>query len=340
MHILIIGAAGMVGRKITAAILADPTIAGGRVTELSLADRITPQTHDWSDGRMRARAVDLGDPAAPAQLIADRPDVIIHLAAVVSGEAEMHFDKGYAVNIDSTRALLEAVRHVDDEYCPRLVFASSLAIFGPPFPGRIPDDFAPEPRTSYGTQKVITELLINDYSRKGMIDGVSLRLPTICVRPGKPNTAASSFFSGIIREPLIGQPAALPVPDTTRHWHASPRSAAGFFIHAAGMDTAPLGHRRALNMPGLSATVAEQIEALRALAGQSAVDLIHPAHDPLVADIVGGWGEDYEASRARALGFTAETSFEDIIKVHIEDELDGAVAAPTAGIPTEEEQIQ
>ncbi|MEO1222981.1 MAG: D-erythronate dehydrogenase [Pseudomonadota bacterium] len=330
MHILIIGAAGMLGRKITAAILADPTIGGRTVTALSLVDLIAPQAPDWPTGRVSAKAADLGDPAAPAELIEDRPDVIIHLAAVVSADAEVHFDKGYRVNVDGTRALLEAIRHAGDAYRPRLVFASSLAVFGPPFPNRIPDDFAPAPRTSYGTQKVIAELLINDYSRKGMIDGVSLRLPTISIRPGKPNAAASGFFSGIIREPLVGQPAALPVPDTTRHWHASPRSAAGFFLRAAGMDTATLGHQRALNMPGLSATVAEQIEALRAVAGQSAKDLIRPAPDPLVADIVGGWGGDYEASRARALGFTTEGCFEDIIKVHIEDELGGALPAPAA----------
>lgn len=330
MHILIIGAAGMVGRKITAAILTDPTIGDRAVTTLSLVDLIGPQAPDWPSGRISAKAIDLGDPAASAQLIADRPDVIIHLAAVVSSDAEMHFDKGYRVNVDGTRALLEAIRHAGDAYCPRLVFASTLAIFGRPFPARIPDDFAPAPRTSYGTQKVIAELLINDYSRKSMVDGVSLRLPTICVRPGKPNAAASGFFSGIIREPLIGQTAALPVPDTVRHWHGSPRSAAGFFLHAAGMDTEPLGHRRALNMPGLSVTVAEQIEALRAVAGQDAVDLIRPEHDELVAEIVGGWGEDYDAARARALGFTAETSFEDIIKVHIEDELGGALPAPAA----------
>ncbi|MEM8587828.1 MAG: D-erythronate dehydrogenase [Pseudomonadota bacterium] len=330
MHILIIGAAGMLGRKITSAILADPTIGGRTVTALSLVDLIAPQAPDWPTGRVSARAADLGGYAAPAELIEGRPEVIIHLAAVVSADAEVHFDKGYRVNVDGTRALLEAVRHAGDAYRPRLVFASSLAVFGPPFPNRIPDDFAPAPRTSYGTQKVIAELLINDYSRKGMIDGVSLRLPTISIRPGKPNAAASGFFSGIIREPLIGQPAALPVPDTTRHWHASPRSAAGFFLHAAGMDTASLGHRRALNMPGLSTTVAEQIEALRAVAGQGAIDLIRPAPDPLVANIVGGWGGNYEASRARALGFITEGSFEDIIKVHIEDELGGALPGPAA----------
>ena len=331
MHVLVIGAAGMIGRKVTAAILADPVVAGRMVSTLTLADIIAPDAPRWPAGKIATQAVDLGHPSAPARLIAGRPDIIIHLAAIVSGEAERDFDKGYGVNLDGTRALLEAVRQAGDGYRPRLVFASSLAVFGPPFPGRIPDDFAPQPRTSYGTQKLIAELLINDYSRKDMIDGVSLRLPTICVRPGRPNAAASGFFSGIIREPLNGETATLPVPGTTRHWHASPRSAAGFFVHAAGMDTASLGHRRALTMPGLCASVDEQIEALRAVAGQGAVDLIKPVDDPVIAGIVSGWGQDYEAGRARALGFTAETRFEDIIRAHVEDEFGGAVAAPAAG---------
>jgi D-erythronate 2-dehydrogenase len=161
--------------------------------------------------------------------------VIFHLAAVVSGEAEVDFDKGYRVNLDGTRALLDAIRATGT--CPRVVFASSMAVFGPPFPARIPDDFAPQPATSYGAQKLMAELLVNDLTRKGMIDGVSLRLPTICVRPGAPNRAASGFFSGILREPLAGLPADLPVPDATRHYFASPRAAVGFFLHAATMDT-------------------------------------------------------------------------------------------------------
>ena len=320
MHILIIGAAGMLGRKLTAAVVRDPARP---VTALTLADTVAVAAPDGFAGRVETPAVDLAAPGSAARLIAGRPDVVVHLAAVVSGQAETDFDLGYAVNLDGTRALLDAIREAGDAYRPRVVFASSLAVFGPPFPDRIPDDFAPQPRTSYGTQKVMAELLINDYSRRGLIDGVSLRLPTICIRPGRPNAAASGFFSGILREPLAGRTAALPVPDTVRHWHASPRSAVGFFLHATHMDTGPLGHRRALNMPGLSASVAEQIEALRRVAGQAAVDRIKPAPDPLVAEIVGGWASDYEASRARALGFTAETSFDDIINVHIEDELDG-----------------
>ena len=333
MHVLIIGAAGMIGRKLTAAIARTGKIGDRKVTALTLADAITPEAPDGFGGTVDTLAVDLATEGVAAALVAGQPDVIMHLAAVVSAEAETNFDKGYAVNLDGTRALLEAIRHRSDHggdaYCPRLVFASTLAVFGPPFPDRIPDDFAPLPRTSYGTQKVMAELLIGDYSRRGMVDGVSLRLPTICIRPGKPNAAASGFFSGILREPLAGQPATLPVPDTVRHWHASPRSAVGFFLHAAQMDTGTLGHRRALNMPGLSASVAEQIEALRRVAGQRAVDLIKPAPDPLVADIVGGWAFDYEASRAGALGFTAESSFDEIIRVHIDDELDGQ---PTAAL--------
>ena len=328
MHVLIIGAAGMIGRKLTAAIARTGNIGDRQVTALTLADVVTPEVPQGFSGTVDTLAANLAAQGAAATLVAGRPDVIMHLAAVVSAEAETNFDKGYAVNLGGTRALLEAIRdHGGDAYCPRLVFASTLAVFGPPFPDRIPDDFAPLPRTSYGTQKVMAELLIGDYSRRGMVDGVSLRLPTICIRPGKPNAAASGFFSGILREPLAGQPATLPVPDTVRHWHASPRSAVGFFLHAAQMDTGPLGHRRALNMPGLSASVAEQVEALRRVAGQRAVDLIKPAPDPLVADIVGGWAFDYEAARARALGFTAESSFDEIIRVHIEDELDGQLTA-------------
>ena len=325
MNVLIIGAAGMVGRKLTAALQRQGQLAGSDITAITLADVVEPVAPDWAGVRVSTLAIDLAASGTSTQLIKDRPAIIIHLAAVVSGQAEREFDLGYTVNFDSTRSLLDAIRRVGDGYCPRLVFASSLAVFGPPFPDPIPDDFALTPRTSYGVQKAMAELLINDYSRKGLIDGISLRLPTICIRPGKPNAAASGFFSGILREPLIGKPAALPVPDTVRHWHASPRSAAGFFLHAMTLDSAKLDHRRALNMPGLSASVAEQIEALRRVAGQNAVNLIEPAHDPLVTQIVGGWAPAYEATRARALGFKADASFDEIIQVHIEDELDGSI---------------
>jgi nucleoside-diphosphate-sugar epimerase len=306
MHILILGAAGMIGRKLAVSLAAD----GHRLT---LADVVPPPDLPNSTAITR----DLAASAAP-DLIAGRPDAIIHLAAIVSGEAEADFDKGYATNLDSARALLEAIRHTPG-YAPKMIFASSIAVFGAPFPAKIPDDFFLTPRTSYGTQKAITELLISDYSRRGFIDGISIRLPTICVRPGLPNKAASGFFSNIIREPLVGKPAVLPVPDTTRHWFASPASAVGFFRHALTLDTRLLGDRRALSMPGLSATVAEEIEALRRVAGQDAVNLITRQPDDTIARIVATWPSDFETTRADALGFKAETTFDQIIQAHLKD---------------------
>jgi D-erythronate 2-dehydrogenase len=318
MHILIIGAAGMIGRKITAALVAHGQPGGAAISSLTLADVVAPTVP--ASLPAAALTIDLADPATPARLLASRPDVIFHLAAIVSGEAEADFDKGYAVNFDAMRALLEAIRALPG-YTPRLVFASSTAVFGAPFPEAIPDDFHLTPRTSYGVQKAMAEMLVNDYSRRGFVDGISLRLPTICIRPGLPNKAASSFYSGILREPLNGLPAILPVPDTIRHWFASPRSAAGFFLHAAGVDTAPLGANRALNMPGLSATVADQIEALRKAAGQAAVDLIRREPDPVIVGIVESWATRFDTRRASALGFTAETDFDQIIRVYMEDEM-------------------
>ena len=268
--------------------------------------------------------LDLRDAAAVAARIAERPEVIFHLAAVVSGEAEADLAKGYAVNFDGTRNLFEAIR-AEPGYCPRLVFASSIAVFGAPFPEAIPDDFAPAPLTSYGTQKAMAELLLADYSRRGFLDGIGLRLPTICIRPGAPNRAASGFFSGILREPLAGLPAVLPVGDDVRHWHASPRAAIGFLRHAMALDTARLGARRSLTMPGLSATVAEQIAALERAAGPEAAALIRREPDPAIARIVAGWPGRFDAARALALGFVADASFDAIIAAHIADELGGAV---------------
>jgi len=325
MHIAIIGAAGMVGRKLTNRLIADGALNGKAIERLTLADVVAAATPAGFDGQVDIEAGDFSDAAEIQKLVDIRPDVIFHLAAIVSGEAEVDFEKGYRINMDGMRALLEAIRHahIADGYKPRLVFTSSIAVFGPPFPASIPDDFAPTPATSYGTQKAICELLLADYSRKGFVEGVGIRLPTICVRPGKPNRAASGFFSGIIREPLNGIEAILPVADTVRHWHASPRSAVGFLIHAASLDTAKLGNRPNLSMPGVSATVADEIEALRAVAGEKAVNLIRREPDELVMRIVSGWAEQCNATRAKELGFKADNSFEDIIRVYIEDEMGG-----------------
>ena len=190
--------------------------------------------------------------------------MIFHLAAIVSGEAELDFDKGYRINLDGTRMLLDAIRLVGGGYKPRVVFTSSIAVFGAPFPDAIGDEFFHTPLLSYGTQKAIGELLLADYSRRGFLDGIGIRLPTICIRPGLPNKAASGFFSNILREPLAGKEAVLPVSEDVRHWHATPRSAVGFLLHAGTMDLATVGPRRNLTMPGLSATVGEQIAALEA----------------------------------------------------------------------------
>jgi len=225
------------------------------------------------------------------------------------------------------RALLEAIRAIGDGYRPRLVYTSSIAVFGAPFPHSIPDDFHLTPRTSYGAAKAIGELLLADYTRRGFCTGVGIRLPSIVVRPGKPNQAASGFFSGIIREPLAGMDASLPVPDSVVHTHASPRAAVGFLIHAAGLSREALGARINLSMPGVCCTVAEQIAALRRIAGERVAARVRPAHDPLIARIVEGWPQRIEARRARELGFKAESSFHEIIRIHIDEDRGGSFVA-------------
>ena len=324
MHILVTGAAGMIGRKLSARLVKDDHLNGHKIDRLTLTDVIAPEKPTGFAGAVDLSASDLSSPGAAAKALAGRPEVIFHLAGVVSGEAETDFEKGYRVNLDGTRFLLEAIRIAD--YKPKVVFTSSIAVFGVPFPPSIPDDFHLTPLTSYGTQKAICELLLADYTRRGFLDGVGIRLPTICVRPGKPNKAASGFFSGIIREPLAGQEALLPVADTVRHTHASPRAAVGFLVHAASLTRQQLGARINLSMPGISCTVGEQIEALRRVAGNKVAARIRRVPDELVQRIVAGWAERLDAKRARDLGFTAEANFDDIIRAHIEDELEGNIA--------------
>jgi len=323
MHILIIGAAGMVGRKLTERLVKDGSLGGREITRGTLHDVITPENPANAPFQIKTLASDFSEPGEAEKLVAERPDVIFHLAAIVSGEAEAEFDKGYRINLDGTRRLFEAIRQVGQGYKPRVVFTSSVAVFGAPFPEAIGDEFFHTPLTSYGTQKAIGELLLSDYSRRGFFDGVGIRLPTICVRPGKPNKAASGFFSNIIREPLAGQEAVLPVTEDVRHWHASPRSAVGFLLHAATLDTAKLGWRRNLSMPGVSVTVGEQIESLRRVAGDKVVARIRREPDPVIIGIVAGWPRNFAPRRAESLGFTAEKSFDDIVRAHIDDELGG-----------------
>ncbi len=325
MHVLITGAAGMIGRKLTERLLAEPELGGRPVTKLTLHDVVTPQSASLAAPTPQTSILpivgDISDKVLVEHLIAEKPDLIVHLAAVVSGEAEADLAKGYAVNFDGTRLLFDEIRKA--HYGARVLYASSIAVFGAPFPDSIPDDFHLTPLTSYGTQKAVGEFILADYTRRGFFDGIGIRLPTICVRPGAPNKAASGFFSNIIREPLKGEEAILPVPDTVRHWLASPRAAVGFFLHAATLATQTIGPRRNLTMPGVSVTVAEQIAALRAVAGDKAAALVKAEPDETISGIVAGWPQTFDASRASELGFLADESFEAIIRTHIDDEHGG-----------------
>jgi D-erythronate 2-dehydrogenase len=324
MKVLIIGGAGMIGRKLAERLARNGELNGKPVSSLTLYDVVPASPPAGATRPVTILTGDLPLAGEADRLLLERPDIIFHLAAIVSGEAELDFDKGYRINLDGTRLLLEAVRAAGHK--PRLIFTSSIAVFGAPFPDAIGDEFFATPLTSYGTQKSICELLISDYTRKGFLDGLSLRLPTICVRPGKPNKAASGFFSNIMREPLSGQSAVLPVSESVRHWHASPRAAVGFLAHAAGLDLSRVGPRRALTMPGVSVTVGEQIAALKKVAGDEVAARIRREPDPFIEGVVAGWPRNFAAKRASELGFKADASFEDIVRIHIEDELGGRIS--------------
>ena len=325
--ILILGGGGMVGQKLANHLLASG-LPGHKALDITLFDMAFSLKQD---GRLRCITGSLTDAQNITMLAQLRPDIVFHLASIVSGEAESNFDAGWQVNMFTMWHYLEALKalHIESNraYVPKIIFTSSIAVFGGPFPEQIDDTFLSAPQTSYGAQKASCELLLSDFSRKGLVDGISLRLPTICVRPGKANLAASSFFSGIIREPLNGQKAILPVDESVRHWHASPRAAAGFLRHAATLDSGLLENRRALNLPGVSCTVEEQIEALRRAAGQSVIKLIERQPDDTIINIVSSWPRNFTAKRARALGFQAEASFDEIIATYIQDDLPNASKA-------------
>lgn len=327
MNILIIGGAGMVGQKLAHNLARSGTLGNRKIAELTLADAFAvPALSIGADFPITSVVADITNPAIAQSLISGKPDLIFHLAAVVSGEAEANFEKGYSVNVAGIQNILEAIRLTGIGYKPRLVFTSSVAVYGGPYAEVINDDFHLQPRTSYGTQKAISELLLNDYSRRGFVDGVSLRLPTICIRPGKPNKAASGFFSNILREPLVGIEAILPASLSATNFFASPRSAVGFLMHAANLDTSLLGDNRAMAMPGVWGTVGDEIEALRRVAGDDIVSLIKHEPDPVIEKMLSNWNfPDITSNRARSLGFTSESTIDEIIQVHIDDELDGKI---------------
>ena len=327
MKILITGGGGMLGQKLVNELALSGNLLDVKIDEVTLADVVVePSFPASAEFKMVSKIADLTLDSVADELIANRPDLIFHLAAVVSGEAESNFEKGYQVNVVGTRNLFEAIRKTGNGYYPRVVFTSSVAVYGGPYSEVVGDDFNLQPKTSYGAQKAIGELLLNDYSRRGFLDGIGIRLPTICVRPGLPNKAASGLFSNIIREPLIGLEAVLPAGKEFTNFFASPKSAIGFLMHAATLKTSLLGDQRCLMMPGVAASLGEEIEALRRVAGDKVVGLIKEERDPFVEKIVADWNfPPFETARAKALGFTCESTFDEIIQVHINDELGGRI---------------
>ena len=310
MKILITGGGGFLGSRLARALLArDPS---ARITLLDMA---------FPPGLERDFTCMTGDIAARATLekaLDTDTDSIFHLAAVVSGGAEADFDLGYRVNMDGTHALLEAARRLAKP--PRIVYASSVAAFGGDLPDVLDDSTTPAPQTSYGTQKVIGEYLVADYTRKGFIDGRSLRLPTIVVRPGKPNLAASSFASGIIREPVAGVEAACPVPDSTGVWILSPRRVVEAFVHAHDLPSGAWPTTRVVNLPGITLTVREMIDAMGRVAGQEAVSRVKFVPDARIQGIVKTWPVRFRTERALAMGFRADGDFDSIVRDHMESE--------------------
>ena len=331
MKILITGGGGMLGQKLIAGLAKVGSLNGKKIESITVVDAYKQsQALDGFDFKITSKIVDITDRKECDAMIAEKPDVIFHLAAIVSGEAESDFEKGYRVNVDGMRNLFEAIRLISNDYCPRVVFTSSVAVYGGPYLEVADDNFILQPATSYGVQKAIGELLLNDYSRRGFFDGVGLRIPTLCVRPGLPNSAASGVFSNIIREPLMGIEATLTAGKDASMIFTSPRSAVGFLIHAAQMDTSGLGARRSLMMPGIYATLGDEIDALRRVAGDKIVGFIKEEIDPFVQEMLKSWNfPKFDAKRARSLGFTCEDSFDELIKTHIADKLGGQIPGLT-----------
>ncbi len=330
MKVVITGAAGFIGRQLAERLAAQGVLPGHdgtptTIRDLVLFDTVRPASLAAAGSRVRVVQGDIGDMVSVGRAITPGTDVVFHLAAVVSAAAEADFDLGVRVNIEGTVAVLEACRALGS--VPRLVFASSIAVFGGDAPATITDTTAPMPQTSYGAQKAIGELLVGDYSRKGFIDGRSLRLPTIVVRPGKPNKAASTFASSIIREPLAGADAVCPVEPETRMVFLSPRRAVAALIHAVGTPAAAWGGSRSVTLPGIEAGIAEVVEALGRVAGPGPVGRIRWVPDERIRAIVAGWPFRFAPEKALALGFTPDGSLDEIIKAHIDDQLGGRFEA-------------
>jgi nucleoside-diphosphate-sugar epimerase len=324
MNILITGGAGFLGTKLCAALLKRGALtdAQGREREISrirLFDVV--EANRIIDPKVQAMAGDIASTEDVQHALGNDTDSVFHLAAVVSGEAEQNFDIGMRVNVDGTRTLFEAIRRLPSP--PKVVFTSSLAVFGGPLPEPVPDEQALTPQNSYGAQKAIGELLLNDMSRKGFMDGRALRLPTISVRPGKPNRAASGFLSGIIREPLAGVEAVCPVQTDLRAWLLSPRKAIQNLITGHEAPATHFGHTRSVNVPGMTVSVGEMVQALSEIAGDEVAARVKFERDPFIEKLMLGWPPAFTATFGKSLGMTADTNYADVIRAHIEDEIRG-----------------
>jgi nucleoside-diphosphate-sugar epimerase len=317
MKILITGGAGFLGQRLARRLLDRGELNGQPITEMVLLDVVAG--NDFGDKRVRVETGDIADRSVLERAIDTKTEAIFHLAAIVSGQAEADFELGMRINLDASRLLLEVCRARG--HAPRVLFTSSVAVYGGTLPDVVQDDTALNPQSSYGTQKAIAELLLSDYSRRGFVDGRVLRLPTISVRPGKPNAAASSFASGIIREPLNGERAVCPVDGKTRLWLLSPKSAIEVLIAGLEIDRTALGIRPVVNMPGLSVSVDEMVAALREVAGEEAVARIDWQPEERVEKIVGSWPGAWDTARATQLGLQGDKNFADVIRAYIADEL-------------------
>lgn len=317
MHVLILGGGGFIGSRLAKTLASNGGLKSGNISTLTLIDKAFPPEM-LQDARFTCVEADFCDPEALKSALEKKPDVIFHLAAVVSGEAEKNFDLGMKVNFHASLQLLELCRSLDIQ--PRIVFASSCGVFGGDVTQTITEDTDPKPRSSYGTQKAMVELLMRDYSRKGFVDARSIRLPTITVRPGKPNAATSSFLSGIIREPLNGISATYPVPPETAFWILSPKGVVQHFVHAANIDKEKLGTDRTINLPGLTVTVQEMIRSLEKLAGTKVSQRVSYQPDAFLESIVLTWPPHFNPQKALDLGFVGDSSVDEIIQSYIEEE--------------------
>ncbi|WP_209328831.1 D-erythronate dehydrogenase [Lunatimonas salinarum] len=317
MHAVVIGGGGFVGSRLARELVKVGSLAQGEISKITLMDRAFPEEllhvehFDFVVG-------DFSEESVIRPVLEQRPELVFHLAAVVSGEAEKNFDLGMKVNLHGSLQLLEICRQLAHQ--PRLIFASSCGVFGGDVTQVVADTTAPKPRSSYGTQKAIVELLINDYSRRGFVDGRTLRLPTITVRPGKPNAATSSFLSGIIREPLNGVSATYPVSEDSAFWLLSPKRVVQNFIHAANLSSDCLGDDRIITLPGITASVGDLLSSLRNVAGTEIAERAVYEPDAFLQGIVLTWPPNFDPKRALELGFVKDTSTEEIIRNYIEEE--------------------